>query len=84
MKNLQDVEYFMPLDRDRLSEEGRKNIERNNRPAIGTNSNDSEDLDAENQSIATYRTLQPRLNLTLEILVDDEEVAWVNEENIDE
>lgn len=84
MKNLQDVEYFMPLDRDRLSEEGRKNIERNNRSAVNTNgNNDSEDQDAENQSIVTYRTNQPRLNFTLENLVE-EEAAWVTEGNEDE
>lgn len=29
IKDLPDIEYYLPLDRDRLSEEGRKNIERN-------------------------------------------------------
>lgn len=31
LRDLPDVEYYMPLDRDRLSEEGRRSIERNSR-----------------------------------------------------
>lgn len=36
MKNLPNIEYYMPLDRDRL-EEGRKNMVRNNRPFNNAN-----------------------------------------------
>lgn len=50
MKDLPNVEYYMPLDRDRL-EEGRKNIARNNRP---NNSNDSQRVD--NESVNTVAT----------------------------
>jgi len=50
MKNLPNVEYYMPLDRDRL-EEGRKNIVRNNRP---NNNNDTDRVD--NESVNTVAT----------------------------
>lgn len=85
MKNLPDVEYFMPLDRDRLSEEGRKNVVRNNRPIVGGNaSNESEETDAENQSIATYRPNHRRHNITLENYVDDEATWAIANNNDDE
>jgi len=51
MKDLPNVEYYMPLDRDRLIE-GRKNVVRNNRPTIKNNSERSMD----NESVNTVAT----------------------------
>jgi len=36
VKDISDIEYYMPLDRDSLSEEGRKIIERNSSRQGGT------------------------------------------------
>lgn len=68
MKDLPNVEYYMPLDRDRL-EEGRKNIVRNNRP--NNNNNDTERVD--NESVNTVAT-QVDNNLATE---EDDDVVIV-------
>ncbi|XP_025197475.1 kelch-like protein 10 [Melanaphis sacchari] len=62
MRDLPNVEYYMPLDRDRL-EEGRKNIVRNNRP---NNNNDTERVD--NESVNTVATLMENLQT---VQIDD-------------
>lgn len=67
MKDLPNVEYYMPLDRDRL-EEGRRNIARNNRPS---NSNDSQRVD--NESVNTVAT-QVNNNRAVENNNDEDDV----------
>jgi len=69
MKDLPNVEYYMPLDRDRL-EEGRKNVERNNRP--------NNDLDrVENESVATQANNNQSVDdddddvITIDVIVDE-------------
>lgn len=64
MKDLPNVEYYMPLDRDRL-EEGRKTIARNNRP---NNNDDTERVD--NESVNTVAT---QVNNNQIIDVDDDD-----------
>lgn len=48
MKDLSDIEYYMPLDRDRLSEEGRRNIERSSRHS---NNSDIHTIYVDNESV---------------------------------
>jgi len=64
MKDLPNVEYYMPLDRDRL-EEGRKTIVRNNRP---NNNDDTERVD--NESVNTVAT---QVNNNQIINIDDDD-----------
>lgn len=56
MRNLPNVAYYMPLDRDRL-EEGWKTVVRNNR---STNANDTEQA-ADNESANTVATQMDRI-----------------------
>jgi len=67
MKDLPNVEYYMPLDRDRL-EEGRKNIVKNNRPI---NNNDSVD----NESVNTVAT---QVVNNQNVVEDDDDVIFVD------
>jgi len=67
MKDLPNVEYYMPLDRDRL-EEGRKNIVRNNR---STNNDDSVDNESAN-------TVATQVVNNQNVQEEDEDVIFVD------
>lgn len=69
LRDLPNVEYYMPLDRDRLSEEGRRNIEWNSRHATAP---DSEAVDNDSVATATI-TIRPAVRDQVINLVDDEE-----------
>jgi len=80
MRDLPDVEYYMPLDRDRLSEEGRKNIERNSRQ----NGNTVELSTVDNDSVTTVAPHPGRNRVNGNNAdIDDEEddVIFVDVEN---
>lgn len=70
IKGLSDVEYYMPLDRDRLSEEGRKNIERNSRQNNNLSTAAVDITVTDNESIGTNRTIINNNN-DIEIVDDD-------------
>lgn len=70
IKGLSDVEYYMPLDRDRLSEEGRKNIERNNRQNNNLSAAAVDITVADNESVGTNRAITNNNNDT-EVVDDD-------------
>lgn len=67
MKDLPNVEYYMPLDRDRL-EEGRKNVVRNNRP-----NNNSERVDTE-----SVNTVATQVDNNRAVVVDDDDIIILN------
>lgn len=70
IKGLSDVEYYMPLDRDRLSEEGRKNIERNIRQNNNLSTAAVDIMVADNESISTNRTILNNIN-DVDVVDDD-------------
>lgn len=78
IKNLLDVEYYMPLDRDRLSEEGRKNIERNSRQNNNNTNTIVDNTVADNESVGSDRN---RNNNNDVDVVDDDDVIFVDAVN---
>jgi hypothetical protein len=72
MKDLPNIEHYMPLDRDRL-DEGRKNITRNYRT---TNNNESE-RSVENESVNTVTTQVDNNNRNLDS-DDDDDVIFID------
>lgn len=86
MKDLPDIEYYLPLDRDRLSEEGRKNIERNIRenninsatatPVVQHAAIDDESV----ASVVTHQDRNPLIN-GINFDDDDDDIIFVFDVN---
>lgn len=78
MRNMPNVEYYMPLDRDRLSEEGRKNIERNSRQNNGSDLDSTATVDGNNGSANTVNVRQQDRNINVvDENDDDDDVIFV-------
>lgn len=69
MSDLSDIEYYMPEDRDRLSEEGRKQIEKNRQQQSESNVADESGA-AENEPTANLINLNDRIII---IVPDDDD-----------
>lgn len=80
MKDLANIKEYMPLDRDRLSEEGRRNAERNSRH--NTNDENNIEVDSVDVGVINQATQVGRNQIiTNNDINDNDDVEFIDDDD---